>query len=450
MSLRFNINLLITIVMVLFLLAFVAFEIDASRRSIEAEMAGTTLVTVQMLRNVIRNDEARNGDASPQALVTFLQQTGRIRAHDVRVEGAGGTELYASPPSPYKAGRVAPHWFTNLIAPPLLPIELQAGVGKVFIVPDASRPVLDAWDELLRLFWLSFALFALVNLAVFWFASRALHPINDIVNGLLRMGLGEFDTRLPRFKLRELAVISDTFNGMAKAVQESFAVKQQAEKTASALKENRELTQLIQRHTEDERRNLALELHDELGQSVTAVKSIATYLANRLRDKPEEHEAAQTIVTVSGQMYDSMHDMVRRLRPLALDKLGLHDAIQELVGTQRARNPQTQFNLSIAGDLGCVDADVSITAYRIVQECLTNIARHSNATRAEVTIQTSDHMLITVWDNGKGFGGATADRFGLMGMRERAQGLGGEFRLSSEQGAHVHVKLPLRVKEGTA
>lgn len=447
MSLRFNINLLITIVMVLFLVAFVAFEIDASRRSIDAEMAGTTLVTVQMLSNVIKNDEARNGQASPQSLVTFLQQAGRIRAHDVRVEGAAGVGLYTSPPSPYKAGRVAPDWFTSLIAPPVQPVELQAGAGKVFIMPDASRPVLDAWDELLRLFWLSLALFALVNLGVFWFASRALHPINDIVNGLLKMGLGEFTTRLPRFKLREMAVISDTFNGMAKAVQESFAVKLQAEKTASALKENRELTQLIQRHTEEERRNLALELHDELGQSVTAVKSIATYLANRTRDKPEEHEAAQTIVTVSTQMYDSMHDMVRRLRPLALDKLGLHDAIRDLVGTQGARNPQTQFNLSIAGDLNHADADVSITAYRIVQECLTNIARHSNATRAEVKIEAGEHMLITVWDNGKGFGGATADRFGLMGMRERAEGLGGQFRLSSEQGANVHVKLPMRVTE---
>jgi signal transduction histidine kinase len=235
---------------------------------------------------------------------------------------------------------------------------------------------------------------------------------------------------------------------MAQAVQESFAVKQQAERTASQLKENRELTQLIQRHTEEERRNLALELHDELGQSVTAVRSIATYLANRTRDKlHEEHEAAQMIVTVSGQMYDSMHDMVRRLRPLALDRLGLHDAIQELVGTQRARNPEIEFNLAISGDLGQVDADVSITAYRIVQECLTNIVRHSNASCADITIATDDQLLITVKDNGKGFGEAAMDRFGLMGMRERAEGLGGEFRLDSAQGVHVQAKLPLRMAE---
>src|SRR5688572_25195596 len=115
MSLRFNINVLITVVMVLFLFAFAAFEIDASRRSIEAEMAGTTLVTVQMLSNVIRNHEGRDAETAPEALALFLQQTGRVRAHDIRIESAAGNELHLSPPSPYKAGRVAPRWFSHLI-----------------------------------------------------------------------------------------------------------------------------------------------------------------------------------------------------------------------------------------------------------------------------------------------------------------------------------------------
>ena len=124
------------------------------------------------------------------------------------------------------------------------------------------------------------------------------------------MEMGEFHARLPKFKLREMGAISDTFNRMAQAIEESFTVKRQAEKTALELKENRELTQIIQRHIEEERRNLALELHDELGQSVTAVKSIATSLVNRTKEKhPDLQSSAQMIVDVSGQMYDSMHGM---------------------------------------------------------------------------------------------------------------------------------------------
>ncbi len=453
MSLRSNINLLITLVMVVFVIALATLEIDASRRAIREEMEATTRVTVQLLTNLIQNEVAQGVQPSPRALVGFLEQMGRIRAHDIRIDNAVGIPIYESPPSPYKMGQTAPAWFTKLVSPPVKPITLNVGAGKLRILPEPSRSVLDAWDELLKLFWLSLALFTLVNLIVFWFAGRALHPVKDIVDGLRKLELGQFHARLPRFKLREMAVISDTFNRMAQAVEESFTLKREAQKTAHELKENRELTQLIQRHIEEERRNLALELHDELGQSVTAVKTIATSLVNRTRDKqPELQSAAQMIVDVSGQMYDSMHGMVRQLRPLALDKLGLHDALQELVDSQKSRNPNIQFNLAMQGDFTHIDPDVSIAAYRMVQECLTNIVRHAGATQADVKVESGEGLNITVQDNGKGLPpdqSGREERFGLMGMRERTEGLGGTFELESEQGVRVSVKLPLRAAEVT-
>ena len=453
MSLRSNINLLITLVMVVFVVALATLEIDASRRAIREEMEATTRVTVQLLTNLIQNEVAQGIQPSPRALVGFLEQMGRIRAHDIRIDSSVGIPIYESPPSPYKMGRTAPAWFTKLVSPQVKPITLNVGAGKLQILPDPSRSVLDAWDELLKLFWLSLALFTLVNLIVFWSAGRALHPVKDIVDGLRKLELGQFHARLPRFKLREMATISDTFNRMAQAVEESFTLKREAEKTAHELKENRELTQLIQRHIEEERRNLALELHDELGQSVTAVKTIATSLVNRTRDKhPELQSAAQMIVDVSGQMYDSMHGMVRQLRPLALDKLGLHDALQELVDSQKSRNPNIQFNLAMQGDFSHIDPDVSIAVYRMVQECLTNIVRHAGATQADVKVEAGDGLAITVQDNGKGLPpdqSGREERFGLMGMRERTEGLGGTFALESEQGVRVSVKLPLRAAEVT-
>ncbi len=451
MSLRSNINLLITLVMIVFLIALAALEIDGSRRSIREEMEAATKVTVQLLENVIKTEQTLGGTTSPRALVGFLHQLGRVRAHDIRLDSATGMPLYESPASPYKPGKVAPVWFTNLVSPSVEPITLNVGSGKLRILPEPSRSVLDAWDDLLRLFWLSLALFVLVNLIVFWFAGRALNPVKDILSGLRKMELGEFHARLPKFKLREMGAISDTFNRMAQAIEESFAVKRQAEKTALELKENRELTQIIQRHIEEERRNLALELHDELGQSVTAVKSIATSLVNRTRAKnPDLQAAAQMIVDVSGQMYDSMHGMVRQLRPLALDKLGLRDALQELIGSQQARFPNVQFELTTEGDFNNIDADVSIAAYRMVQECLTNIVRHADASHAEVIVNADENITLVVQDNGKGLPADHAgreERFGLMGMRERAEGLGGTFILQSEAGVKISVTLPKRAAE---
>ena len=447
MSLRSNINLLITLVMIVFVVALAALEIDGSRRAIREEMEAATKVTVQLLENVIKTEQDQDGTISPRALVGFLVHLGRVRAHDIRLDSAAGTPLYESPSSPYKPGKMAPAWFAKLVSPAIEPITLNVGPGKLRILPEPSRSVLDAWDDLLRLFWLSLALFVLVNLIVFWFAGRALEPVKDILKGLRNMELGEFHTRLPKFKLREMGAISDTFNRMAQAIEESFTVKRQAEKTALELKENRELTQLIQRHIEEERRNLALELHDELGQSVTAVKSIAMSLVNRTKEKhPDLQSSAQMIVDVSGQMYDSMHGMVRQLRPLALDKLGLRDALQELVGSHQARYPNVKFMLKLEGNFKPIDSDVSIAAYRMVQECLTNIVRHAGASRAEINVDANENLALVVQDDGKGLPEDHAgreERFGLMGMRERAEGLGGTFNLHSEDGVRISVTLPI-------
>ena len=156
------------------------------------------------------------------------------------------------------------------------------------------------------------------------------------------------------------------------------------------------------------------------------------------------------IVDVSGQMYDSMHGMVRQLRPLALDKLGLRDALQELIGSQQVRFPNVQFELTTEGDFNNIDADVSIAAYRMVQECLTNIVRHADASHAEVIVNADENITLVVQDNGKGLPADHAgreERFGLMGMRERAEGLGGTFILQSEAGVKISVTLPKRAAE---
>ncbi|MES2605870.1 MAG: sensor histidine kinase, partial [Pseudomonadota bacterium] len=390
MNLRSTINWLITLVMLVFISSLMTLQISASRRSIAAEMEAATLITVQMLANLV--SEAGNTGittALPQ-LTEFLEQAGRIRAHDIEVIDSTNQLLYQSPPSPYKSGRNAPQWFSALVAPQTGATELPVDGGLLRIEPDYSRMVLDAWDDLLNLFWLSLALFTLMNLLVFWFAGRA-------------------------------------------------------------LKENHTWTKLIQRHVEDERRTLALELHDEVGQSLTAVRTIATTLVNRTRDKqPELQAAAQTIVDVSGQMYDAMHGIVRQLRPLVLDQLGLQAALQELVDSQRLRHPNIRITLTITGELTCVGSDVGIAAYRMVQECLTNIVRHAAATEATISVEATDKLTITVQDNGTGLRinpNDRSERYGLIGMRERAEALGGSFHWQGDNGVRVVVTLPLQTKE---
>jgi two-component system sensor histidine kinase UhpB len=387
MSLRTSINWLITLVMVLFIITLGALEVAGSRRSVAAEMEAATRVTVQLLTSLISNEKLQNGAVTPAGVAAYLDSAGRIRAHDIEVFDAHGGLLHRSPSSAWKAGRNAPVWFSRLVAPPVSAIILPVGDGELRILPDTSRMVLDAWDELLRLFGLSLVLFTLLNLLIFWFAGRA-------------------------------------------------------------LKENNAWLQLIQRHIEDERRTLAHELHDEIGQSLTAIKTIATTLASRTRDRfPELHDPARMVVDVSGQMYDAMHGLVRRLRPLVLDKLGLQAALQELVDSQRERHPELSITLATHGDLSRVSPEVAIVAYRIAQESLTNVVRHAAATEAQVRVEVNDKLALSVRDNGRGprqSPDAHNESFGLIGMRERAESLGGSFHWQDDDGMCVAVSLPLQ------
>jgi PAS domain S-box-containing protein len=222
---------------------------------------------------------------------------------------------------------------------------------------------------------------------------------------------------------------------------------QQAE---AELLQNRRLTQAIQTRLEEERRSIARELHDELGQCVTAIRTIGAAIANRARsDLPEIHNSAQTIVEVAGHIYDVVHGIIRRLRPSALDNLGLTEALEEWLAGWRERYPDVKVQLELSGKLDDLGETINITVYRIVQECLTNVVRHAAATRADIAIARSGERLeVTVRDNGKGLGErneSESARFGLMGMRERVEGLAGHFQIDSRPGEGLRVRASIPV-----
>jgi signal transduction histidine kinase len=220
--------------------------------------------------------------------------------------------------------------------------------------------------------------------------------------------------------------------------------------TERELEENRRLTQVIQYRLEEERRTIARELHDELGQCVTAIKTIGTAIANRSQSQsPETHANAKTIVSVAAHIYDVVHGMIRQLRPSTLDHLGLGDTLRASLANWRERHPEVDCELRIEGDLEGLSESVNIAIYRVVQECLTNVVRHAQASRAEVSLVRSrdaagvENAVLTVRDNGKGLPQRNefeATRFGLIGMRERVQALGGRLDVTSEEGQGVTVR----------
>ena len=455
------------------------------------------------------------------------------------------------------------------------------------VTPDPSRSILEAWEELTGFAWLALAFLVVTNLVVFWLVDRSLKPLPKILDGLAEMAHGRLHTRLPVFRPAEFGSISDGFNRMARALEDSLAQNRQlalvaqqssdaiiirdlegrisfcnaaaerllgfgrdelvgspAQRIApagrhgeladslesikrrehvelleterltktgrlvhvalsaaplvdptsdrvigeicsmrditehrrmqaaeAALEQSRQFTAAVQSRLEEERRAIARELHDELGQGITAIESIGTAIATRAGDSaPDIRDNARTIVSVAARVYDVAHGIIRRLRPSGLDHLGLPETLRDAVATWSLRHPEVSWSLVLSGELESLGEELNITVYRIVQETLTNVVRHAGATRAQIAVSresvtpasdaagpagdaaepagdaaepAGDAVVVRVQDDGRGLGsGDTRERarLGLIGMRERVQALGGTFEISGAPGEGVTVR----------
>ncbi len=468
MSLRWRIQLLFAALLLALTAAFVLLQIADTRRSVQEEITGAAQVATRLLARIGSTFDA----TGPDGMREFLQQLGRVRAHDLQLLDAAGAQLYRSPASTYKAGRQAPDWYEQLVAPHLATREIAIGTGRLVIRPDASRAVLDGWDDLGHAVLMALAGLVLSSLLLMALTARALKPLAQIADGLAAMERGHYDVRLQPMPTRELDCIGQQFNRMAAAVADSVRVRASEARARAELAENRALTGLIQRRIEQERGAIARELHDELGQQVTAIKSLGLSIARRSAgiDAPSE-QAARLVMATADRIYDVLHLMIPRLRPLALDRFGLADAVDDMVADWRVQQPAMHFEAQLAGVPDALPEPIATAAYRIVQEAVTNTIRHAQATRVAIQIgvaagldSTDQRQIdgadahsgirIIVADNGRGLpdNWARAGHFGLLGMRERAELIGGRLDLqpSPSGGLKVSAWLPLQAVGGAS
>jgi two-component system sensor histidine kinase TtrS len=235
--------------------------------------------------------------------------------------------------------------------------------------------------------------------------------------------------------------------------------KRAEEESRSLLKENRFLIRKSLVVQEEERRHLARELHDELGQCITAIQADAETIRDVTGRKDTRVAASvRAILNVSAHLYDVVHCMIQRARPGVLDDLGLLVALEDLVNDCRARFPGIGYQLTTAGELNSLGEQINITLYRIVQECLTNIAKHADATKVTIQLTTNtdpqgqvrngggDTVSLMVRDNGRGLQPAGNGRgLGIAGMRERVEALGGHFTIQGMPDAGVTVSAMIPV-----
>ena len=445
MSLRVRLNLLITTMLLLFMLAVGYVIINGTKASIQEGVEASTRVTTQLLDTVILSSLENPGwGYTHEVLKDFLKSLGHVRSNEIKLYSLQGDLMYQSPPSKYRANENPPHWFADLLAPNERSVTRLVRYGKLEIIPNPSGAIREAWSKVIYLFWLGLAFFVVLNSMVYWMLGHWLRPLQPMLKAINKMEQGDLTTRLPKFDLPEFERIGHSLNRMAESLT--------AERL---LEENRQLTHVIQKHIEDERRSLARELHDELGQYVTAIKTFAVGIANKTKPSstsagmPDVAANAQVIVSAANQIYDGMHNIIRQLRPGSLDNLGLAETLKDVVSSYQAQNPQISMNLQLNGDLQELGETVSINLYRIVQESLNNALKYAEATAIDVQLTKTSQgdLQLSIKDNGIGMDVAAIDQtkhFGLLGMRERAQALHGSFKVDSalKAGTAIYIDIP--------
>lgn len=442
-TLRTRFALLLTGVAATLLLALGTVWLNATRNSIHEEVEAASRVAEQWL-TVLVHETAR--DASPlarQRLMGHLQSVGRLRANTLEIQTRQGTVLYHSPEPTYKRGRNAPGWFAAMVSPRMTERVLSAGELELHLLPDTSRAALDAWDDLCLALGGGVALLGVLFTLGRFALNRALAPLSAIDAALASTAEGRFETRLPQFGASELDRVARTYNHMAKALETTLAENLRLEYDQAFAK-------ALQEQLEAERRHIARELHDELGQGTTAVRALAGAIRQR-SDDPTLVRCTEGILASTNDIQLGVRRILQRLRPIEPEqRTGIADTLASYCKAWSTRHPGIRLETRFAVADTPIDDNAGLTLFRLLQESLTNVARHANASAVMVRLDTAgDGLTLSVTDNGRGFcsDGATAapGHYGITGMRERVLALHGQLSLERPDrgGLRVRAELPL-------
>jgi two-component system, NarL family, sensor histidine kinase UhpB len=395
-----------------------------------------------------------------EALLASLPLQLRFLRHvRIVVTDAAGTPVVEAPSRPNAGtpeGRArAPGWFEALIAPALerdeVPVVVGARrIGSVWIIGEPRDEIAEAWENMLALGGVA----ACVNLAVigmlYILFGRVLTPLTGLADGLSELERRNYQVRLARPHARELALITERFNVLASALD-------------AARTENANLTGRLIRAQDDERRRTALELHDEVGPSLFGLKANATSIATAAGELGEAGAARRIETRVHDMLAIVEHlqainrGLLNRLRPMALGHVPLRDLLADMVRERARQHPRVAIGFVCRHLRPSYGDSIDLTVYRCVQEGLTNALRHADATVVEIELAERDRacetgsasrqLEVTVEDNGRGVAFGAPKGFGVLGMEERVQALGGTLTLENRPtgGACVRATIPIGI-----
>src|SRR5665213_626900 len=374
MPLRLRLILLIALALALTLVLGGTLAWLNASHSVRTEMDSALQVGRQTIVTEIANaGAAADWHRDLDRLVTSFDGNRHLRV------SLSGDAVVARPPVETPAVGTVPAWFEQAIGVPPVTIQIPIVIGSqprgtVTVETVPHNEVLEVWDSLSEEV-LVLALFSGVTIVlVYLFIGRALRPLGRLTAALAAVGRGEYGTRIEGRLPPELSRLRDSFNRMSGAL-------------SAMAEQNRRLTGELLTLQEQERGDIARDLHDEFGPFLFGINVDAANIARAFESGREAEIAAhlRSITEAVGQLQRQVRDMLGRLRPIGLEEFGLAAAIGNLVEFWRRRNPDILYAIAVGREVGGYGETIDLVIYRIVQEGLSNSIRHGRPTRVSIS-----------------------------------------------------------------
>lgn len=436
MGLRLRLNVSLSIIFVATLAIGTALLLNILRHGVAEELGASVEQSARLISVVVDQLAAELDDSALEEVISHIATASSSRHLRVSSDPTTGFDTNHT-------ALKAPRWFYNLVAPEPRGLEKTLPLGEyqrqLYIRADATAEINEAWREAypLMMMLVLFGLFA--NGLIYILVGRSLRSLDDISEALRGIGAGDYSTHVPAVGISDIDQIGQHVRDLSVELQRSHAEAQSLARRSLTIQEQ-------------ERRQLAQALHDELGQSISAVKALGVSILQRHRDDVTLETSIKSIVEVSGAMYEQVRDMMSLLRPTVLDELGLRLALENMVDDWNSHYEETFCRLDIPEDLPDLAEGVAINIFRIVQEALTNIARHARASEAKIELaQTYNHgdrsIILKIDDNGCGFDINAVDKgLGIYGIEERVDAMQGKLMVTSgTAGTRYEIMIPIPV-----
>ena len=436
MSLRHQIIYRIVVSSLCLLLLGGALAIWQARQAVVKEVDASIQLALQFISMGIANTPAIEVDDLSR--FHALRQTRHLT---IALKKPDGQLIhFVGDRSPSPADSRPPAWFVRMVQSdyPQVEHDVKTRDGQWLRLVIKAQPldeITEVWEESVG-FFVSISLMTLLTfLAINVALNKSFKAIGVIVDALRLVETGQYQQPLPRFSTTEFDHIATAINHMTREQEK-------------ARRDNRALTQHSLAIQEDERQRLSQELHDELGQSITAIKVMAAALSQPVAKVPD---IAKGVMGICDHLMLVVRSMMQQLHPLILTELGLKAALDDLIQHWSERNPDLGLTIHCDEAVDALDKAIIIQVYRVIQESLTNVMRHAQAQQVVIslgiTTTTPRLMQLQIQDDGQGCDlQSNASGFGLRGMQERIKSLDGTFTVHSSpgNGMSITAAIPLR------